>query len=78
MAASPRHSDLADVLPPLLDLLAEDEPLPTKNRDHALNGNWVDHRECHVKPDLLLIYRKHEEDLLQLVRLGSHSDLFGR
>ena len=76
VAASPRHRDLAEVLPPLFDLLAADEPLPAKHRDHDLTGNWSDHRECHVKPDLLLIYRRQGDDLLQLVRLGSHSDLF--
>lgn len=57
-------------------LLAEDRPLPEKNRDHALAGEWRDHRECHLKPDLLLIYRKPDADFLQLVRLGSHSELF--
>jgi mRNA interferase YafQ len=46
-------------------------------RDHDLNGDWVDHRECHLKPDLLLIYRKVGSELLILVRLGSHSELFG-
>jgi mRNA interferase YafQ len=60
-----------------ISLLAEDKPLPEKNRDHALGGEWRDHRECHVKPDLLLIYRKLDVDVLQLVRLGSHSELFG-
>lgn len=78
VAATPRHRDIAIVLPPLLDLLATDEPLPTKHRDHALTGNWNDHRECHVKPDLLLIYRRPDDEVLQLVRLGSHSELFGR
>jgi mRNA interferase YafQ len=58
-------------------LLAEDKPLPEKNRDYALGGEWRDHRECHLKPDLLLIYRKPDADVLQLVRLGSHSELFG-
>lgn len=78
VAASPRHRDLGQILPPLLELLAADLPLPARHRDHALTGNWADHRECHLKPDLLLIYRKAAEGLLQLVRLGSHSDLFGR
>jgi mRNA interferase YafQ len=59
-----------------VSLLAEDLPLPEKNRDHALAGEWSDHRECHLKPDLLLIYRKPDADILQLVRLGSHSELF--
>ena len=57
--------------------LAEDQPLPERNRDHPLTGEWDDHRECHLKPDLLLIYRKPDAEVLQLVRLGSHSELFG-
>lgn len=59
----------------LIMLLAADAPLPTHNRDHALVGDWKDHRDCHVKPDLVLIYRKPDDDTLQLVRLGSHSEL---
>lgn len=78
VAAMPRHRDVSIVLPPLLDLLATDEPLPAKHRDHVLTGNWNDHRECHVKPGLLLIYRRPDDEVLQLVRLGSHSELFGR
>jgi mRNA interferase YafQ len=50
-------------------------PLPTSYRDHALAGNWQDHRDCHIKPDLVLIYRKPAPQTLQLVRLGSHSEL---
>jgi mRNA interferase YafQ len=46
-----------------------------KYRDHDLTGNWAGFRECHVKPDLLLIYRISNNEL-QLIRLGSHSDLF--
>jgi mRNA interferase YafQ len=57
-------------------LLANDNPLPERNRDHALSGEWHDFRECHLKPDLLLIYRKPDADVLQLVRIGSHSELF--
>lgn len=76
--AQPRHRDIDTALPPLLELLAGDRPLAARHRDHTLTGDWVDHRECHIKPDLLLIYRKPDEETLQLVRLGSHSDLFGR
>jgi mRNA interferase YafQ len=43
--------------------------------DHPLSGEWNDHRDCHVKPDLILIYRKPDDDSLELVRLGSHSEL---
>ena len=56
-------------------LLAPDQPLAEKHRDHPLSGEWKDHRDCHIKPDLVLIYRKLEQDVLQLVRLGSHSEL---
>lgn len=51
------------------------EPLPIKNKDHNLSGNWVDHRECHVRNDVLLIYRVDKKHLV-LVRVGSHSELF--
>jgi mRNA interferase YafQ len=61
----------------MISLLAEDKPLPVRNRDHPLGGEWRDHRECHLKPDLLLIYRMPNPEVLQLVRLGSHSELFG-
>jgi mRNA interferase YafQ len=40
-----------------------------------LTGEWQDHRDCHIKPDLVLIYRKPDADSLQLIRLGSHSEL---
>lgn len=59
----------------VLYLLLNDKPLPQQYKDHELIGNWKGFRECHIKPDLLLIYRKND-DLLQLVRLGSHSELF--
>ncbi len=71
-----RH-ELEALLMFALALLADDKPLPDKNRDHGLGGEWPDHRECHLKPDLLLIYRKPDPGTLQLVRLGSHSELFG-
>jgi mRNA interferase YafQ len=61
----------------VVSLLVEDTILPARNRDHALSGEWSDHRECHLKPDLLLIYRKPYPNTLQLVRIGSHSELFG-
>ena len=74
---SPRYRTAEDLLAALIELLANDRALPVAHRDHALSGNWTDHRECHVRPDLLLIYRKPDSNTLQLVRLGSHSELFG-
>lgn len=69
------RNELDSLLAVATDLLMIDEQLPDNFRDHSLTGNWVDFRECHLKPDLLLIYRKPTDDLLQLVRLGSHSKL---
>ena len=73
---------LAGDLPKVISMLAADIPLPLKYRDHALTGNWAGHGECHLKPDLLLIYMKIDgvyfEDKigeLRLVRLGSHAEL---
>ena len=59
----------------VVTLLAADNPLPRRNVDHALTGEWVDHRDCHLRPDLVLIYRKPDDENLELVRLGSHSEL---
>jgi mRNA interferase YafQ len=62
-------------LEPVFEALASDQPLEPRHHDHALTGEWKDHRDCHVKPDLVLIYRKPDDATLQLVRLGSHSEL---
>jgi len=61
----------------ILVALAMDQPVDVKYRDHDLSGNWAGYRECHVKPDLLLIYRKSNADTLRVARIGSHSELFG-
>lgn len=63
----------------VLEKLIKQEPLPAKNKDHQLSGNWAKHRECHIQPDWLLIYFINNDELvLELSRTGSHSDLFGR
>jgi mRNA interferase YafQ len=59
----------------VVSALQADLSLEPRYHDHALTGNWKDHRDCHIKPDLVLIYRKTNDNLLQLVRLGSHSEL---
>ena len=61
-----------------LSALATDSQLEVRLRDHALSGDWSGYRECHIRPDLLLIDRRVGDDLLRLARLGSHSDLFGK
>ncbi len=60
----------------VLNALATDQLLAPRQRDHDLSGQWAGYRECHIKPDLLLIYRKPDPATLQLARLGSHSELF--
>ncbi|MBT9175844.1 MAG: mRNA interferase YafQ [Firmicutes bacterium] len=61
----------------IVSLLIAERPLPVKNRDHALTGNYNGHRECHITPDWLLIYKVERDILtLTLTRTGSHSDLF--
>jgi mRNA interferase YafQ len=73
-----RHrATLDDDLKTVLVALVTDQPLEARFRDHDLSGNWAGYRECHVKPDLLLIYQKPDADTLRLARLGSHSELFG-
>lgn len=59
-----------------IDTLRIPSPLPTKNRDHNLSGNYSGYRECHIEPDWLLIY-KQDGNELKLDRTGTHADLFG-
>ena len=66
---------LDEALISVLRLLVAGKPLPVKLRDHPLTGEWSDHRDCHIKPDLVLIYRLPDEQTVQLVRLVSHSEL---
>lgn len=68
-------SRLDQALVAAISMLAEDKPLPPRFRDHPLTGEWKDFRDCHIRPDLVLIYRKPDDERLQLVRLGSHSEL---
>jgi mRNA interferase YafQ len=71
-----RHrATLDEVLFPVVEQIANDEQLAPKFRDHALTGDWSAHRDCHIKPDLVLIYHLPDEVTLRLVRLGSDSEL---
>ena len=75
--AAPRYANsLDELLTEVLDRLVRDLPLPESNRDHALVGNWSGFRECHLKPNLLLVYQKPNDATLRLVRMGTHSELF--
>lgn len=65
------------LLEKVIELLANQKPLPEKNRDHQLSGDYAGCRECHITPDWLLVYEVADEELiLYLTRTGSHSDLF--
>ena len=75
--AKGRHRATLDAdLIPVLTALTNDETPKPRYRDHDLSGDWQGYRECHIKPDLLLIYRKTDAYTLRLARIGSHSELF--
>jgi mRNA interferase YafQ len=76
VSAHPHHRDIRLRLAEVLSQLCADAPLHQRHRDHPLSGVWRGSRDCHLKPDLVLIYRKVGDNLLELVRLGSHSELF--
>jgi mRNA interferase YafQ len=75
-AKGQHHATLDADLWPVLAALANDRVLEPKYREHELTGDWKGYRECHVKPDLLLIYRNCDADTLRLARLDSHSEIF--
>lgn len=64
-----------DKLKDVITLLTSESPLPAQYRDHALIGNYKGHQECHIEPDWLLIYKKHNNNII-FERTGTHSDLF--
>ncbi len=69
------RSTLDNDLFPIVERLANDQALEVRYHDHSLSGNWKDHRDCHIRPDLVLIYQKPDTKTIRLVRLGSHSEL---
>ena len=74
--AQKRHVDI-DELFKVISMLQKQESLPEEKRDHSLVGNYKGYRECHVRPDLLLIYKIKKKELeLLLFRIGTHSDLY--
>ena len=67
--------DLEERFAATIQALATDADLDERLRDHALSGPWAQHRDCHIRPDLVLVYRKPDPDTLVLVRMGSHARL---
>lgn len=73
-----RHLDI-NLLDDIIRALSRGETLPAKYKDHALSGDWIRYRECHIQPDWLLVYHIDDDVLvLTLTRTGTHSDLFGK
>lgn len=64
------------ILETVVSRLVEGIPLAKKYRDHALTGNWKNFRDCHIKPDLILVYSFPDNETLRLERMGSHAELF--
>jgi mRNA interferase YafQ len=70
-----------DKINTIILMLINDEELPPALCDHPLNGNWAGFRDCHIEPDWILIYKKTDNNVLELQELrleatGTHSDLF--
>jgi mRNA interferase YafQ len=76
LKAHPDHSNLSELLEAALAFLVTDKPLPVKNSDHPLTGPYKGFRDCHIKPDVVLIYSKPNKTTLWLARIGTHSELF--
>jgi mRNA interferase YafQ len=76
MLRVPRYRDFTSSLQTVVDSLILGEPLAAKVHDHPLQGSWIGCRECHLQPDLLLVYLIESEDKVTLMRLGTHSELF--
>ena len=75
--AAPQHKkDIDSLLEAVLVLLLTDQVLPPALRDPPLTGDWVGYRDCHIKPDVILIYSKPNRKTLWLARIGTHSEVF--
>lgn len=70
-----RRGKKIDKFKTIANLLVNKKPLPQKHKDHSLIGNYTHHRECHIEPDWLLIYRI-EKTTIYFQRTGTHADLF--
>ena len=74
--AEKQKKNISEIKAIMFDLICE-SPLPPKNNDHPLTGNYKGHRECHIEPDWLLIYL-YSGDEIRFVRNGSHSELYNK
>ncbi len=74
--SNPDHAQIDALLQAVLDMLVSDKAMPPKYRDHPLTGPYKGYRDCHIKPDVVLIYSKPDRDTLRLARIGSHGEVF--
>ena len=72
------NKNIIETLFQLVGLLAEDKQIPEEYYPRSLKGNWNDYMECHIENDTLLIWYDKENNIIELVRIGSHSELFGK
>ncbi|MFC1477620.1 type II toxin-antitoxin system YafQ family toxin [candidate division KSB1 bacterium] len=70
-----RRNKNPELLKRIIGLIMQGKPLPPHYKDHKLLGEWSGHRDCHIEPDWLLIYRRSKDTMI-LERTGSHTDLF--
>ena len=75
VSRGPHGADLDERLAVIVQVLAKDDELEPRHHDHALSGPWTDFRDCHVRPDLMLVYQKPDARTLRLVRIESHTEL---
>ena len=75
VSRGPHGADLYERLAVIVQALANDDELEPRHHDHELSGPWTDFRDCHVRPDLVLVYQKPDAGTLRLVRIGSHAEL---
>ena len=72
---SKQNIDFRDTFIEVVQMLCNAQPLPERFQDHPLSGNYTGYRDCHIRPDLVLIYKSNEDSII-LVRIGSHSEVF--
>lgn len=71
------HPEKLDALKEILEMLRNEMPIPAEYKPHMLRGQYKGCMECHIQGDFLLIWFDEERGIIELVRLGSHSELFG-
>ncbi|EKK5568011.1 type II toxin-antitoxin system YafQ family toxin [Enterobacter hormaechei] len=69
------NKTVSHLLAPVIECMKEGRPLDARWQDHGLGAGWPEHRDLHLKPDLLVVYTRPDEDSVKLVRIGNHANL---